>query len=213
VNVRTAPARVAALAGLAVAVAVIAGLWSRSDAPTSDGPAHAAYFNVDGRTPSSFPASKLGLAFLSLDEPIDRAVDALGPPTSTQAGIFGIARTWRLPDGARLTVSSREGPGTIYGLFAFVPPDSPVRLGAFGHVVVGRSSLREVVAAWGGGFASSASPSDDYVVSYVECVGPSPIVVKFDQVAAAGPPRWDEPVTSILVAYADEPAGSAGCSP
>jgi hypothetical protein len=85
----------------------------------------------------------------------------------------------------------------------------------------GPPSLREVVAAWGDAFTAVTSAFDDYIVSYVDCVGPFPAVVKFDQVAAtdaqfapsAGSRLWDEPVTSVLIAYADEPAGSAGCSP
>jgi hypothetical protein len=224
---------VAALVMLAVAAVVVAGVWSgsetadvRTDARTGDGPTTgmpdslAAYFNVDGRTPSSFPETKLGLAFLALDEPLARAVDALGSPTSTEPDIFGTARTWDLPGGARLMVSAWDDTHTINGVHASVPPESPARLGVFGRVVIGQSPLRQVVAAWGEGFSAATSPFDDYVVSYVECVGPYPVVVKFDQAAATdtefapvpASPLWDEPITSVLIAYADEPAGSAGCS-
>jgi hypothetical protein len=82
--------------------------------------------------------------------------------------------------------------------------------------VIGRSSLRDVVSAWGDGFATAADPFDDYAVRYVECVGSLPVVVKFDQAArdhlgVPGAVLWDEPVTRVLIAYADEPAGSEGC--
>lgn len=222
----------AALVVLTVA-AVAAGVWSdrdtadvRTDAPSAHEPPRddvtgvAAYFNVDGQQPTAFPETKLGLAFLRLDEPLARALDTLGPPTATEPDIFGTARTWSLPGGASLTVSGGDDTHTINGVYASVPPESPVRLGAFGGVVIGQSPLRDFVAAWGEAFTAATSAFDDYVVSYVECVGPFPVVVKFDQLAAsdtqfapdAGSQLWEQPVTSVLIAYADEPAGSAGCS-
>ena len=56
-------------------------------------------------------------------------------------------------------------------------------------------------------------------MSYVECAGPYPVVVKFDQISATDPayapvpgsPLWDEPVTSVFVGFADERPGSSGC--
>jgi hypothetical protein len=36
-------------------------------------------------------------------------------------------------------------------------------------------------------------------------------VVVGESALRAGSPRWDLPVTSLLIAYADEPPGSAGC--
>jgi hypothetical protein len=219
----------AALVALAVGSVVVVSLRSgdrtidvgtRPSSPRSSGAADPdAYFNVEGRTPSAFPATKLGLAFLALDEPLARAVDALGAPMSAEPDIFGTARSWDLPGGARLTVSAWDDTRTINGLYASAPAASSVRVAAFGSIVIGQSSLREVVAAWGGAFTAATSPFDDYVVRYGECVGPYPVVIKFDQATTSdvrfaptpASPLWDEPVTSVLIAYADEPAGSAGC--
>jgi hypothetical protein len=223
------------VAGLVLfaATAAVLGVWSgsdtadiRSDAPTREelatripsGPED--YFNVNGSTPTSFPETTLGLAFLTLDDPLARALDVLGPPTFTEPDIFGTAHSWSLPGGARLTVGAGDDTHTIDGLYAFVPIESSTRLGVFGQVVIGQSSLRELVSGWGGAFSAATSPFDDYVVRYDGCVGRSPIVVKFDQVAAndidfAPVPisgLWDAPVTSVLIAYADEPPGSGGCS-
>ena len=215
------------------AAVVLASIWLRSDttsvrtaARPADRPAAgdrtgpAAYFNLEGRPPAAFPVTKLGLAFLALDEPLQRAIDALGPATSSGPDIFGTAHTWSLPARAQLTVSAWDDTSEIDGFYAHVPSASPARLGTFGGAVIGQSTLHDVVTAWGEGFTAATSPFDDYVVSYVECVGPYPVVIKFDQAAAtdtefapsAGSSLWVEAVASVLIAYADEPAGSAGCS-
>jgi hypothetical protein len=214
----------------AVIAAAVVRLWPETDTTSVDGrtspgdePTLAAiseYFSVEGRTPTAFPKMKLGLAFLALDEPLTWAAEALGPAAATEPDIFGTARTWNLPGGAVLTISTWDDTQEIAGLHAVVPSPSPTRLSAFGGIVVGQSSLRDVVAAWGDDFASATSPFDDYVVRYVECAGKHPVVVKFNQSAATDPGaaldpeslHWDDPVTSLLIAFADEPPGSSGCS-
>ena len=177
-----------------------------------------AYIDLHGGTPATFPATRLGVASLVLDEPFGQAVVALGPPASSFPDIGGTASTWDLPGGARFTVGAWDDDGRISALYADVPPGSPVRVSAYG-AVIGQSTLAEVVAAWGPGYRAATSPYDDYVVSWVECVGPSPVVVKFDQASATeedyapgpGSPLWTRPVTSVFVGFADERPGTAGC--
>ncbi|MFP5377772.1 MAG: hypothetical protein ACLGIO_13470 [Acidimicrobiia bacterium] len=193
-----------------------AGTAGGPPAPAISGAGPEAYYDLRGGTPAT-PASRLGVAFLALGQPFEDALAALGPPASTFPDIGGTASTWPLGD-ARLTVSAWGDDRSIAALNASVPAGSPVRIGAFG-VVIGRSTLSEVVEAWGGGFTPATSAFDDHVVSYVECAGPAPVVVKFDQAAATeeefaptpGSPLWGSPVTSVLVAYADEPSVSSGC--
>jgi len=100
-----------------------------------------------------------------------------------------------------------------------VPPGSPARFAIHGSAVIGASTLQEIVDGWGPRYTAATSSFDDFAVRYVDCVGPFPVVVKFDQDATGTErdaevpksPRWDERVTSMLVAYADEPPNSAGC--
>lgn len=218
---------VAAAATTAVALVV---LWPRQDAgyaraegqPSGRPQPPGASVNEEARTPPAFPETKLGVGLLALDQPVEQALATLGSPASTEPDINATtAHVWDLDAGARLTVGAWDDTGEISGLFASVLPGSRARIGVFGGVIVGESRPRDVVAAWGGAFTIATSPVDDFVVSYVECVGPFPVVIKFDQPAAgeepftptARSPLWDEPVTGVLVAYADEPPGSAGCPP
>lgn len=220
---------VAAAASATTTVALVA-FWPLQDTgharaegqPSGHPQPSGASVNEEARTPAAFPETKLGVGLLALDQPVEQALATLGSPASTEPDIDATtAHVWDLDDGARLTVGAWDDTGKISGLFALVPPGSRARIGVFGGVVVGESRLRDVVAAWGGAFTIATSPFDDFVVSYVECVGPFPVVIKFDQPAAdeesftptARSPLWDEPVTGVLVAYADEPPGSAGCPP
>ena len=196
-----------------------AGTGTRSPATSDRGPGAEGYYDLDGGVPTAFPATPLGVAFLTLDDPFTEAPASLGPPASTFPDIGGTASTWFLGD-ARLTVGAwGEGDRlTVSSLHVGVPAGSPVRVSAFG-AVIGKSTLAEVVAAWGDRYTAATSPYDDYVVSYVECAGPYPVVVKFDQVTATdatfrpgpGSPLWDQPVTSVFVAFADERPGGGGC--
>jgi hypothetical protein len=171
--------------------------------------------------PKAFPSSRLAIGFLTLDEHLQRAVDVFGAPRSTMPDIVGEAHSWTLA-GAELTVSAwKDGVApAISGLYLKVPADSPARFAIFGDRVLGASTLREVVEAWGPEYTAASSRFDDFVVRYNECVGRYPIVVKFDQDATESErgslrsqsPLWDERVTRMLVAYADEPPNSGGCA-
>lgn len=212
-----------------VAAFVIAGiagtllgaqLWPSSGSDTMARSAidASAYFALDGGKPTAFPDSRLGLGAFSLDGPVAPVAALLGEPTGRQHDLGGSMATWSLPGGASFHVTTWQGTDRIAALQAEVPPGSRVAVAAFGGVVVGRSSLSEVVSAWGLGYSAATSRSDDYAVSYVECVGPLPVVVKFDQAArssarssALGTVLWDAPVTRMLIAYADEAPGSDGC--
>lgn len=184
------------------------------------GPNLEAFFSLEGRLPQAFPETRLAIGFLTLDDPSRKAGDVLGPPDSTEPDILGTAYTWALPGGSSLLVSIWDDTQQVNGVRAFAPTESPVRFSAFGGVVVGSSTLRQVVVAWGAGYVAASHPEDDFAVSYVECLGPYPVIIKFDQLARTGDdympvpgsPLWNMPVTTLLVAYADEPPGASGCS-
>lgn len=179
-----------------------------------------AFFSLEGQLPKAFPETQLAIGFLTLDDPIREAGDVLGPPDSTEPDILGTAYAWALPGGASLLVSIGDDTQQVNGVRVFAPSESPVRFSAFGGVVVGTSTLRQVVAAWGTGYVAATHPEDDFAVSYVKCIGPYPVIIKFDQLARTGDtytplpgsPLWNMPVTTLLVAYADEPPGTSGCS-
>ena len=117
------------------------------DAATPAASGAEAYYDLGGATPAAFPATRLGVGFLTLDDPFDKAAAALGPPASTFPDIGGTASTWQLGD-AQLTVGAwGEGDRrSISSLHAGVPEGSPVRVSAFG-AVIGASTLAEVVGA------------------------------------------------------------------
>jgi hypothetical protein len=156
------------------------------------------------------PSVRTQLAFLRLDDPLDRALSVLGPPDRREPDLNAThTHVWALPGGAELAVSADEL--GIVGLYGYVPPGSPVRLRAFGSVVVGLSTPGQVAAAWGPAHDLAASDTDDYVLRYTTCAGPFPVVVKFDQDGPAPGAQWNQPISSVFIAYADADPGSHGC--
>lgn len=179
-----------------------------------------AYVTLDGSDPRTFPPTRLALGFLALDGSADAAWRAWGPPDASGDDIFGPSSSWSFVGGAEVGVGTSIGTGQVYGVWARVPVGGGLRVGAFGGLVLGRSTVADVVRAWGPGFDPARSVLDDYVIRYVMCVGPEPVVAKFDAagkkpellpVTSADPAAEVLRVTSALVAYADEPPGSSGC--
>jgi hypothetical protein len=156
------------------------------------------------------PTDRTGLAFLALDDPLERAEDILGPADERAPDMYASTRhIWALPDGATFEVIADEQ--GVLGLYAHAPVGTTARLHAYGGVQLGASTPEDVVAAWGEGYDLPLHDSEDYVLRYIVCQGAFPVVVKFDQDGAAPDVRWDEPVTSVFVAYADAEPGTAGC--
>lgn len=163
----------------------------------------------DGALAAS-PAHRTGLGFLDLDEPLERAVSALGPPDRRMADLnAAYTYTWDLAPGSELNVTADEQ--GITGLAARVPADPPVQVAAHADVVLGQSTPAEIADRWGEGHDVTRHPGEDFVLRYIECVGPFPVVIKFDQEPGGPPVRWDEPVTSVFIAYADAEPGTDGC--
>jgi hypothetical protein len=109
-----------------------------------------------------------------------------------------------------------EGTTTINGLAAKVTVGGPTGMSLYGDLVLGEATLRELLAAWGRPEGIAVHSTDDFVAAYSSCRAGFPIVIKFDQ---PGVPRGagvelalDEPLTSVLVAYADGPPDGAGCN-
>ena len=164
----------------------------------------------DDQWPAETPAQRTDLAFLSLDDPLDRAVSALGPPDRRAPDINAAwTSTWELGHGSELDVTADEY--GITGLAARVPADPDIQIHAHAGVVLGESTPTEITQRWGDDHVVGTHPGGDFVLRYIECAGPFPVVVKFDQPAADAAVRWDEPVTSVLIAYADAEPGTAGC--
>jgi hypothetical protein len=106
------------------------------------------FFTLDGTAPQRAPATRTGLAFLDLDEPLQPVLDVFGPPVGTAADINATtAYTWLLDGGAELTVITDRSPQRhIVGLSAAVPTSSPVRLPMQHHVIVGQTPASDVLA-------------------------------------------------------------------
>ena len=161
----------------------------------------------------------LGLASFELDQRIEAASERFGPPATRHHDVASTASTWFLDEGAVLTITAWDETNTINALHAYVPTVGALTLDAFGGIVIGKSTLGDVIAAWGPPFAERTSQYDDFVVLYSACRSGLPVVVKFDQAAAAGAaagPTLDaallgQPVTSMLVAYAEASATTGGC--
>lgn len=211
----------AIIAGAAVAVVPAAlapragthvGLVGNGDAPGAlteppDNPPES-----DARDDSAFaatPAQRTGLAFLTLDDPLERAVSTLGPPDHQAPDINAtLTHTWELAPGAQLDVTADDR--GITGLAARVPPDPPVRVAGHAGIVIGESTPAEITDRWNGDYEVASHPDEDFVLRYIDCAGPFPVVIKFDQ-DTGGLVQWDEPVTWVLIAYADAEPGTAGC--
>lgn len=165
---------------------------------------------VDDSPFAATPAQRTGLAFLALDDPLERAVSVLGPPDREAPDMnAALTHTWELAPGAELDVTA-DGQG-ITGLAARMPVDPPVRVAAHAGIILGKSTPQEIAERWGDDHDVRRRPGEDFVLRYVECVGPFPVVIKFDQQTAAPEMRWSEPVTRVLISYADAEPGTAGC--
>ena len=196
-----------AVIGVVIALAPVVRAHLTSTPLAFAGPAGVA---GDDRWPTETPAQRTDLAFLSLDEPLDQAVSALGPPDSRVPDINAAwTSTWELGHGAELDVTADEH--GITGLAARVPAHPAVQIAAHAGVVLGESTPTEITQRWGDDHTIGGHPGEDFVLRYIECVGPFPVVVKFDQPAADAEVHWDEPVTGVLIAYADAEPGTAGC--
>ena len=158
------------------------------------------------------PSTRLGLGALRLDGDFGRVIDALGPPDATVPDIDGSAHRWRLP-GGELDVTVRDGTTEITALQATVDPGGPPGVTLFGGLQLGKATLGELLDVWGEPAQPPASADDDFVAAYTACAGAFPVVIKFDQTGPGRGPAASrsEPLTRVLVAYADEPATSAGC--
>lgn len=156
------------------------------------------------------PAERTGLAFLTLDDPLERAVSTLGPPDRQAPDMnAALTHTWELAPGAELNVTADdEG---IIGLAARMPANPPIRIAAHGGIIIGESTPAEITERWGDGHEIAPHPGEDFVLRYIECAGPFPVVIKFDQHTTPAEAHWNEPVTSVLIAYADAEPGTAGC--
>jgi hypothetical protein len=201
-------ARRASLVAFTVALAgvlAVSGLRAHPDAPSD-------------AAPTAPPARDVSVAGLGprdvvggvrLGERIGDVLVRLGAPASVEHEMSGTEYTWDLEGGATfVVVGSHPADGSVVGIHASVPPGSAARVSAFGGVVVGHSTPRGVTAAWGPDFSVPASPDDDFLVRYVECTGRYPAMAKF----GAPSTGWDEPVRTVLLAYAEGPS-AAWCEP
>lgn len=160
------------------------------------------------------PDTRLGIGGLRLDGDLGAATRALGPPQQTFDDMFGPAHVWAFPGGTIL-VGVWDETAQISALEANVDPDGAGSVAFHGGLRLGEATLGDVIEAWGEPARVADHPGDDFVAAYDACIGPAPVVVKFDHADAAsgagGSLALDEPVTRLLIAYADEPPGTGGC--
>lgn len=203
------PVTLSAFSGTRVGL-VGAGGASRPPSEPAHGPPDG--IAVEDPRFASPPAQRSGLAFLTLDDRLERAVSTLGPPDHRVPDMNATtAHTWELAPGAEFDVIADDR--GITGLAARVPADPPVRIAAHAGIIIGQSTPADITDRWGTGHATPRHPGEDFVLRYIECAGPLPVVIKFHQDTAAPEVHWNEPVTGVLIAYADAEPGTAGCGP
>jgi hypothetical protein len=177
--------------------------------PGQDEPSHAGDVSIPHAL-AQVPEVRTGLAFLEIGDPLEMAVAVLGPADAQMADINATTtHTWMFDDGAELSVTVADELG-ILGLYASAPADGTLRPTAWGAVTVGASTPADVVDRWGSAY-DLPEVDGDFVLRYIECVGPWPVVVKFDQAGAGPDVRWDEPITSVMIGFADADPGTEGC--
>jgi hypothetical protein len=156
------------------------------------------------------PEVRTGLAFLEIGDPLELAEAVFGPSDQQMEDInAATSHTWLLEDGGEVGVSVAGDLG-ILGLYAAAPVGSDHRPTAWGGIVVGESTPAEIAETWGAAY-DLPEAGGDFVLRYIECVGPWPVVVKFDQDGAGPDLRWDEPVTSVMIGLVDADPGTEGC--
>lgn len=183
-----------AVAGLAVGAIAITG------ARVGDGGANGSAVPASTHALEAAPAQRLAVGAVALDGATAGVRDRLGRADHTGPDIDGRALTWQL-DGVELTVTDRGGRIAAVGATIV---GSGLRPQLDNGVVLGQSTLAQVLARWGEPTRRDAEASDDFVVAYDTCREGAPIVIKLDQ--ADGRHGLDHPVTSVLLGYADEPA-------
>jgi hypothetical protein len=218
----------AAAVSLLAALAVLGGLAAAGDSAVEVATRAPAARPPTPATPE-MPAERLALVsplappdgreVVRLGAPLAAVADRLGPWTATEPDAGGVAHVWQLSAAASLAVrAGGGGSGEVDGFVARVAPGEDGRL-AIGGVVLGHTTLREAVAAWGPGFVAAVHEGADYAVAYEGCAHGWPVVLKLDVAGRGGrplpdpsaSPLSDSPVVSALVAYADEPA--TACRP
>jgi hypothetical protein len=152
---------------------------------------------------------RTALGPIALDGDLDHVVARLGPPQRQELDFGGTGHRWELEGGAVLFVVADDDASTVQAVELTVPAGSPVRGALDEGLVVGSSTVDDVVRAWGPPDARG-SEVDDFALRYVTCIGPMPIVLKLDSFErdAGGAAR----VERALVAYADEAPGTSGCT-
>lgn len=166
---------------------------------------------------ADFPTERTGVGFVHLGDPVEEVHAELAEPDAIEPDVSGWMHRWDLAGGAEFGVSTWEDDTyEVAGLSAVVPDGSDVTMALYGGVVLGESTVGEIVEAFGPDAEPSTHEHDDYVVQYVGCIGAFPVIVKIDAAGAdeqglLGPAAFDLPATRILTGFVDGPPGQLGC--
>jgi hypothetical protein len=200
--------------GVAVVVTLLA-LAAAGPGPGADQGAEAGADAAQGDPPAGVPGAlsaeppgPLALGALTLGDEFADALATLGPPDRQQPDLGGTSHVWTVGRAELLVTVWDHGPEELAGLYIDVAEGSGVEARAWGGIVIGRSTVDDVLAAWGPGVPAS-DPWSDYAVRYTRCLGVAPVVVKFGS-GADGP---DDVVTTARIAVADAAPGTEGCTP
>ena len=136
------------------------------------------YFSLTGDNPSAFP-SDWSIGFMGMATEIADIETAFGPPRAGDSDAVGQSFSWDLPGSSLLSASAivtPSGLGPLGFIEVEIPPDSPVRFGLAGGVVLGKASLDDLRQAWGEPVTCDAIGKSDCQVLYARCLGSADLV-------------------------------------
>ncbi len=121
------------------------------------------YYSLAGNTPTRYPDTPLAIAFVDLEDGADELVAEFGPPD--QGSIPDEGR-WHLGDESWIAWNAVEETA----LSARVRPLGEARLALFNEIVLGSSTVADLIAKWGVPLhLDSGDSCPPYVEPLVEC--------------------------------------------
>jgi hypothetical protein len=150
-RLRISLASLATLVGLATGVFTLRDQIFPPESPSDSAQNEsvlAGYFTTDGSSPEETPSCEAGLFNFCLDQPVENALDLLGPEDRRSEGMSGgIHREWDLGD-IKVSVNSDKA-GSICRVGAARFSDGVAKLAIPGPLVLGDVTMGEVVARRG----------------------------------------------------------------
>jgi hypothetical protein len=223
------------------AVEVSGDVTTTTTAPTTtttapDPQALSSYL-LDASKPPLSPGGRLDVGPFVYGGDVGRVLQLLGPPTVTDVedGPLGSSRIYRWqPDvGFTFKVGTPIDSENIDEFRVEAQPMTETRLTLWGGLVMGSSTMGDVVGVWGDEYSTEFDPvyldarrtvvgGYDYRFRFSACDGPWPVVVQFGyrEYVPEGPtdPGGFNPkllsrvFTHLWIVWADEAPYTSGCS-